>query len=64
MYDNLAQKIEELLSKDIDKKKHEELLIKMQNKLKKLHGKDDSESKQEIFIIKKTIQKLEKKLLK
>jgi|GEM_PF-2697021 len=62
MYKNIKEKITTLLAKDIQKDEHEEILLNMKKKLEKLHGKDDEESQEEIFIIKKTIQKLEIKI--
>ena len=63
MFHKLREKIKKLLKKkDIKKQMHEEMLLKMKDQLKKIDGKRDEESLEEIFIIKKTIEKIEKEL--
>lgn len=63
MFKKLREKLDTLLHKNkTDKKKYQELREKFLKKLDKLDGKTDEKSKQEIFILKKTIQKIDKKL--
>ena len=63
MFHKLRERIKKLLKKkDTKKLLHEEILLKMKEKLKDLDGKKDEESQEEILIIKKTITKIEKEL--
>ena len=63
MFHKLRERIKKLLKKkDTKKLLHEEILLKMKEKLKDLDGKKDEESQEEILIIKKTIEKIEKEL--
>ncbi len=58
MYKKFKEKIETFLSKDINKKsKYEAILKDLESRIKKLKGKDDKESLQEI----KSLEKLKKK---
>lgn len=50
--------------KDMKKEKHKYMHLKLTEKLTILEGKKDDESLEEILIIKKTIEKIEKELKK
>ena len=63
MLHKIREKIKKLLKKkDTKKLIHEEMLFKLNEKLKILNTRDDEEAQEEIFIIKKTIIKIEKEL--
>ena len=63
MFNKLRQKLIKLTkSKKQNQREYKKLHKKLQNKLHKLNEKTDKKSQEEIFILEKTIQKIEKKL--
>ena len=64
MYKELKVKIEKLISKDIKSTKYNELLLCFNSKLKKLETKEDIASKEEVEVVKRIIQRIERKIQK
>ena len=62
MYEKLKIKLQKLINKNKKTTKYEEILLKFNIKLEKLKIKDDSNSKEEVEIVKKLIQKIENKI--
>ena len=62
MYKKIKQKLKKLFNKETSAEKYQEILDKFKAKKKKLEDKDDKDSIEEIKIINKLMEKVEKKL--